>query len=239
MNYIYGPVKSRRLGLSLGLSITPHKYCMFNCVYCQLKQTTKFTLERKEYIKTQEVLKEIEQFFKNYKDSQQIDYVTISGSGEPLLNSSIKDIISGISKITKIPLALITNSALLYDPKVRTDILELDLILPSLDAVTQDVFEKIDRPFSSNIKVYDIINGLIALRKEFRGKIWLEIMLVKGINDDLDYIQNFKTVVGKIKPDKIQLNIPSRPPSENWVKSPLPRRLKKIKEILGINCELI
>ena len=212
---------------------------MFDCVYCQLKRTTKFTSERKEYVKVQAVLSELEQFFKNYKDSQKIDYVTISGSGEPLLNSSIKNIILGIRQLTKTPVALITNSVLLSDPKVRSDILEPDLILPSLDAVTQDVFEKIDRPFSSNIKVYDIINGLIALRKEFKGKIWLEIMLVKGINDDLEYIQNFKTIIGKIKPDKVQINIPSRPPSEDWVKHPLPRRLRKIKEILGINCELI
>jgi wyosine [tRNA(Phe)-imidazoG37] synthetase (radical SAM superfamily) len=239
MNYIYGPVKSRRLGSSLGVSVTPYKYCLLDCVYCQLKKTTKLTTIRKEYIKAGDVLLEVDKFLENHQDQEKIDYITISGSGEPLLNSAVKDIISGIRKLTKIPIALITNSVLLTDLDVRKDILDLDLIVPSLDAVTQEVFEKIDKPCDSNIKIYDVIKGLISLRKEFRGKIWLEIMLVRGINDELDYIQNFKTVIRKIKPDKIHLNIPSRPPSEPWVRMPTPQKLKEIKSFLGKDCELI
>lgn len=239
MNYVYGPIVSRRLGSSLGLSIIPYKYCPLNCIYCQLKKTSKFKLERKEYVKARDVLLELNQFFKDYPDYKKIDYVTISGSGEPLLNSKIKDIILGIKKLTSIPVALITNSILLRDPSVRSEILDLDLIVPSLDAFTQDLFEKIDRPFDSQIKIKEAINSLIALRKEFKGKIWLEIMLIRDINDDLEYFRRFKEAILEIKPDKIQLNLPCRPPSESWVKVPTIERLKKIQSILGKNCELV
>lgn len=239
MNHIYGPVSSRRLGVSLGVSVTPYKYCPFNCIYCQLKHTTKFTLERKEYVKAEVIVSEIAQFLKEHPDHKKIDYITFSGSGEPLLNSRIKSIIDGIKKLTNIAVALITNSILLHDKRVRKDILNADLILPSLDAVTQDIFQKIDRPIDSRIKIEDIINGLIELRQEFKGRIWLETMLVKDINDGIEYAKKFKEIADKIKPDKIQLNIPSRPPCEIWVKAPKFQRLKKIQSILGKNCELI
>jgi wyosine [tRNA(Phe)-imidazoG37] synthetase (radical SAM superfamily) len=239
MNYIYGPVKSRRLGASLGITITPFKYCPLDCVYCQLKRTTKFTSQRQEYIKADAILSELSQFLKNHPDYKKIDYITLSGSGEPLLNSAVKDIILRIKEFSSIPVALITNSVLLADEQVRRELLDLDLILPSLDAFTQDIFEKIDRPADKNIKVEDIIEGLVSLRKEFKGKIWLEIMVVKDLNDDLEYMQRFKEVLQRIGPDKIQLNIPSRPPSESWVKIPSQQRLKAIKAILGKTCELI
>lgn len=239
MNYIYGPIKSRRLGESLGVITTPYKYCSLNCIYCQLKKTTKFTVERKEYVKPQSIVLELSQFLKGCPGSATIDYITLSGSGEPLLNSKIKDIISGIGALTPLPIAVITNSVLLPDAGTRRDILEADLIVPSLDAVTKDVFEKIDRPFNDTIKIEDIIRGLIALRQEFRGKIWLEIMLVKDLNDDLGYMEQFKEVIEQINPDKIQLNIPSRPPSESWVKIPPFDKLKKIQSLLGERCELL
>lgn len=239
MNYIYGPVQSRRLGLSLGITITPFKYCLLDCVYCQLKKTTKFTLRREEYVKADVVLSELSQFLTDYPDYKKIDYITLSGSGEPLLNSAIKDIISGIKKLTKIPVALITNSVLLTDAQVRQDILELDLILPSLDAVTQDVFKRIDRPFNSDIKIENIIDALASLRREFKGKIWLEVMIVRDINDGLEYANQFREVIQGIDPDKVHVNIPSRPPSESWVKMPLVNKLDQIKEILGKDCELI
>lgn len=239
MNYIYGPVKSRRLGESLGIITTPYKYCSLDCIYCQLKKTTKFTVERKEYVKSQAIVLELSQYLKDHPDSTAVDYITLSGSGEPLLNSKVKNIISGIRALTPLRIAVITNSVLLSDARTRSDILDADLIVPSLDAFTQEVFEKIDRPFNATIKIEDIIGGLIALRREFTGKIWLEIMLIKDINDDLAYIEDFKDIIEKINPDKIQLNVASRPPSESWVKIPPLDKLKKIKSILGKRCELL
>ncbi|MFC1709454.1 radical SAM protein [Candidatus Omnitrophota bacterium] len=239
MNHIYGPVQSRRLGSSLGITITPFKYCLLDCVYCQLKKTTNFTSERKEFIRASVILSELEQFLKDYPEYKQIDYIALSGSGEPLLNSALKDIIPGIKKLTQIPVALITNSVLLRDEQVRRDILGLDLIMPSLDAVTQEVFERIDRPFDSKINIGDIIDALVSLRKEFKGKIWLEIMMIKDLNDDLGYIKKFKESVKRINPDKIHINIPSRPPSEAWVKIPTSQKLNTIQSVLGTDCEII
>jgi len=239
MHYLYGPVSSRRLGRSLGIITTPYKYCSLDCVYCQLKKTTKLTLERKEYIKTRAILTEVAHFLQEDPEGSTIDFITFSGAGEPLLNSKIKEIIQGIRALTAVPIAIITNATLLVNKTVRDDIADADLIVPSLDAYTQDVFEKIDRPFSDSIQVGDIIKSLIALRKEFKKQLWLEIMLVHGINDDLEYVKGFKEVIERIQPDKIQLNVVSRPPAESWVKSPSRDRLKKIAAILGDRCEFL
>lgn len=239
MNHIYGPVTSRRLGTSLGVSITPHKYCMFNCVYCQLKSTSTFTLKRRVFVKPGIVLDELSELLSRNPLQGNINYVTISGSGEPLLHSKIQDIIEGIKRLTPIPVAVITNSALLMSAKVRSEVRSADLIVPSLDAFTQDLFEKIDRPCSARINIGAIIEGLIALRNEFHGKIWLEIMMVKGLNDNFEYMERFKEIIERIQPDKIHLNVPSRPPAELWVRIPSPARLKKIQSLLGSTCEIL
>lgn len=236
MRYLYGPVKSRRLGLSLGVSLTPHKTCSFDCVYCQLGKTTLLTQERKDYINTEEILSELKGFLQN--NVQPCDYISLSGYGEPLLNSGINKLIREIKALTSIPVVLITNASLFIEPGARRDVLEADLLVPSLDALTQEVFEKIDRP-AAGIRIEDIISGLIALRREFKGKIYLEIMLVEGINDSLEYAYKFKEVIEKINPDKVQLNIPVRSTAEDWVRPPEKERLREIKDILGSRCEII
>lgn len=239
MKYIYGPVKSRRLGLSLGMSIIPRKVCNFDCVYCQLGKTTNKTDERKEYVKVEDVIAELKEFLLGHKDeSSNLNYITLSGSGEPTLNIKIGELILEIKKISTLPIAVITNSSLLIDEKVRKALLNADLILPSLDAAVHDIFEKINQPLQ-NFKIEDIIEGLIRLRKEFRGKIWLEVMLVRGINDSLGHIKKLKEALTRINPDKIQLNSPVRTTTQDWVR-PLERKaLEKIKEILGDKCEII
>jgi len=240
MRYIYGPVKSRRLGLSLGITLTPQKVCSFDCVYCQLGKTAGKVSARKAYLDIKDILAE----FKGYLESPEYklnppEYISLSGFGEPTLNIDISKLIAQIKKlVTRIPLVLITNSSLFSQIQARSDVLEADVIIPSLDAVTQDIFEQIDRPLS-DIKIEDIIRGLIALRKEFKGKIFLEIMLVKDINDSLDYAYKFKQAAQKINPDKIQLNIPARSTAESWVKPPDKERLLEIKEILGPKCEIV
>ena len=236
MRYIYGPVRSRRLGLSLGVSLTPHKTCSFDCVYCQLGKTTLLTQERKNYINTDEILSELKGFLRN--NVQPCDYISLSGYGEPLLNAGIQKLIRGIKGLTSIPVVLITNASFFVEPAIRQEICDADLLIPSLDAVTQDVFEKIDRP-APGIKIEDILSGLIALRGEFKGRIYLEIMLVKDINDSLVYAAKFKEAIAMINPDKVQLNIPARSTTEGWVRPPEKERLKEIKAVLGDTCEII
>jgi len=239
MKYIYGPVKSRRIGFSLGLSLTPYKVCSFDCVYCQLGKTTNLTLDVKEYISVSDIIDELKLWLsQNSAQVKALDYITISGSGEPTLNIKMAELIGQIRNLCDRPIALITNSTLLYDFDIRRACLGVDLIVPSLDAATQDILERIDRP-ATPVKIEKIIEGLVALRKEFRGKIWLEIMLVKGINDDIRYIKKFLPVIELINPDKIQLNSPVRTSSELNILSVVRPKLEKIKDILGDKCEII
>ncbi len=239
MKYIYGPVKSRRLGLSLGLSLTPYKICNFNCIYCQLGKTNELTGARKEYIKTEEILNELKSWLgNNIQEAKNLNYITISGSGEPTLNTKIGEVIREIKKITTIPIAVITNASLLNDAEVRSSLLGADSIVPSLDTVLPEIFSQINRPHR-DIKIDEIINGLVSLRNEFRGKIWLEVMLVRGVNDELAQIRKLKYVIDKINPDKIQLNSPLRTTAEENVLPVDIKKLKKIKNILGDKCEII
>lgn len=239
MKYIYGPLKSRRLGFSLGASLTPYKICNFDCIYCQLGKAKDFKTARGEYIKTEDILSELVFWLKdNKEEAQKLDYITISGLGEPTLNIKIGEIINGIKEITAIPLAVITNASLLSDAIVRSELLNSDLIVPSLDAADPKTFALINRP-GPGIKIERIINGLIALRKEYRGKIWLEVMLVRGVNDNLRQIKILKDIIDKINPDRIQLNSPLRRTAEDNVLAPESKRLERIKQILGDKCELI
>jgi wyosine [tRNA(Phe)-imidazoG37] synthetase (radical SAM superfamily) len=238
MKYLYGPVKSRRLGNSLGISLTPYKTCDFDCIYCQLGKTSNLTVERKEYIEVNRIIDEFKTWLESRKDvSQDLAYITLSGSGEPTLNAKFSELIAELRKLTPLKIAVLTNASLLSDQEVRRQLLGADLIVPSLDAVTQILFAKIDRPHPG-INIEDVVNGLIALRREFRGKIWLEVMLVKGINDDIRHIRKLKEVIERINPDKVQLNSPVRTTSEEGVFPVAKSKLKKIKAILGEKVEI-
>ncbi|MCK4648231.1 radical SAM protein, partial [bacterium] len=242
MRYIFGPVPSRRLGISLGVDLVPYKTCTFNCIYCQLGRTTNYTLKRKEYIKTQKVLKELKEKLANWRTDklakQKINYITLSGSGEPTLNVKIGEIISGIKKMTSIPVAVLTNGSLLYRKEVRDSLKKADLVIPSLDAASAKIFKRINRPVKT-LKVEKIIKGLVDFEKEYRGKIWLEIMLVKGINDRKEEIEKLKRAIAKIKPDRVQLNTVARPPCEKFAKALSKGELEKIKNLLGPPTEVI
>jgi wyosine [tRNA(Phe)-imidazoG37] synthetase (radical SAM superfamily) len=227
------------LGLSLGVSLASSKICTFNCIYCQQGRTQETTLERKEYAKIEEVLVELKSWLQNSASAvNELNYITISGLGEPTLNIKIADFISEVKKITTVPLAVITNASLLSIPGARQAILGADLVIPTLNTVRPEVFYGICRPHQG-IRIDDIIQGLASLRKEFHGKIWLEVMLVKGLNDSLEQIRQLKETIGQISPDKIQLNSPVRATAEENILPAGKKKLEKIKEILGDNCEIV
>lgn len=239
MKNIYGPVNSRRLGASLGINLIPYKTCSFNCIYCQLGSTRECTIERREYIPQAEILAELKLWLDIHPaEAKEINYISFSGSGEPTLYDKIGQLATQIKKITNAPLAIITNSSLLSSASVRRELLEVELIVPSLDAVTKDLFERVDRPHA-NLRIEEVIEGLINLGKEFKGKIWLETMLIKGMNDDLRQIRKLKETLDMIKPDKIHLNSPVRMTAEANILGVDKKKLVKIKEILGDNCEII
>ena len=239
MRYIYGPLKSRRLGFSLGVSLTPYKICNFDCIYCQLGKTDCFAAARKEFVLAEDVIRELKVWLENRQaELKQLNFITISGAGEPTLSHAIGEVISSIKKLTNVPVAVITNASLLNHEEIRKSLLSADLIVPSLDAAAQEVFAKIDRPYE-NIKVGEIIQGLVDLRKEFIGKIWLEVMIVSGLNDDLAQARKLKKAIERIKPDKIQINSPVRVTTEKNILPASNKRLEEIKEILGDKCEII
>ncbi len=206
--HLFGPVPSRRLGMSLGVDLVPHKVCTLNCIYCECGASTNLTTERKEYVSYYEIIKELNDFF---SENEKPDYITFSGAGEPTLNINIGKVIDYIkNNYPEVPIAVLTNGSLFNDKKVRQELLKADLILPSLDASTEKAFKKIDRP-SKKLNIEEYIQGLINFRNEFNGTIWLEIMILPGINDDLENLEGLKDAILKINPDKIQLNTLDRP----------------------------
>lgn len=235
--YLFGPVPSRRLGMSLGVDLVPRKVCSLDCVYCEVGETTKLTLERKEYILFDKVVAELSHYFKNNPDP---DYITFSGSGEPTLNSRIGDVLQFI-KQTKptIPVAVLTNGTLLFDPEVRGELKGADVVLPSLDAATNPVFHKINRPVPGfDIEKY--IQGLIDFRREFNGKIWLEIFILPGFNFAETELKKLEQAIVKINPDSIQLNTLDRPGTVADLHSASREELEKIVQLWNFkNIEII
>ena len=233
--HIYGPVPSRRLGYSLGVDILPFKTCSLDCIYCQLGTTERKTVQRKKYFDVDVILGQIKNLIAS---EQRIDYITFSGSGEPTLNVFIGILIREIKKNTSIPVAVLTNSTLLSQKSVRNALSDADLVVPSLDAATQKNFDRINRPHSS-LKIRQVIEGLKNFRQEFSGKIWLEILLVKGVNDSPAHIKKLKKAISKINPDKIQLNTVVRPPAENSALPLSPQELDKIREFFGKKADVV
>ncbi len=232
---VYGPVPSRRLGYSLGVDIVPFKVCSFDCVYCQLGRTTELTVDRAEYVDADEIVNQVAD---SVSSGSRIDYISFSGSGEPTLNSQIGELISRLKGKTSIPVAVITNGSLLSDVRVRRDLREADLIVPSLDAAEEDTFQKVNRPHPS-LHVAEIIEGLKSLKREVRGRVWLESMLVRGFNDQPSEIARLKEAIARIGPEKIQLNTVVRPPSENVAEPVCQDVLDRVKGTLGFRCEVV
>jgi wyosine [tRNA(Phe)-imidazoG37] synthetase (radical SAM superfamily) len=236
LKYVFGPVPSRRLGRSLGIDLVPYKTCSFDCIYCDLGRTTCKTISRQSYVSPKEAQEELELCLSVLEKKP--DYITLSGSGEPTLNIRIREIILRIKEITSTPVAVLTNSSLLSLDEVKRNLSEADVVLPSLDAITPALFEYMNRPHAS-LSVEGIISGLIQFRKQYRGQIWLEILFCRGVNDGEEEIEEFKGVIEKMKPDRVQLNTTVRPPAEDFV-FPLDwAQLEEIRERLGEKAEII
>ncbi len=234
--YIFGPVPSRRLGRSLGVDLVPYKTCTFDCIYCDLGRTSHKTVSRQLHVSPEEMGRELELSLSILEKKP--DYITLSGSGEPTLNQNIGEIIHTIKDLTSIPVAVLTNGSLLSIEEVRNELLEADLVLPSLDAVTPFIFEAINRPHPS-LRVGDIISGLVQLRKKFRQQIWLEILFCRGINDDKEEIGKLKEAVERIQPDRVQLNTAARPPAEDFAFPLTLTQLEEIRNKFGDKAEVV
>ncbi len=208
--YTFGPVPSRRLGLSLGIDVIPMKTCTLSCRYCQIGATPCTTLERREYVPADVVVREVEAAIAR---GPRPDWLTFSGSGEPTLNSALGVMIRRVKALTDIPVGVITNSTLMGEPAVRRDLLNADAVMPSLDAARDETFRRVCRPHP-DLRVAAIIEGLAAFRREYHGRIWLEILFVRGLNDSPEDIDALLDAVELIQPDAVHLNTVVRPPAE-------------------------
>jgi wyosine [tRNA(Phe)-imidazoG37] synthetase (radical SAM superfamily) len=206
MGYLFGPVLSRRLGLSMGVDLLKYKTCNLDCVYCELGRTSCLTSCRSRFVPRQKVLKEIQ-----LRRSEPFDHLTFAGSGEPTLSLDLGEVITEAKKMVASPVAVITNSTLLISPSLRKEVASADVVLPSLDAASQEAFSAINRP-AAGLHADEMIQGLRDFRREFSGEIWLEVMLVHGINDH--EAERIAKAAESIGPDRIQLNTVVRPPAE-------------------------
>ncbi len=231
--HVFGPVASRRLGRSLGIDLVPHKTCTYDCLYCQVGLTTEKTAERQGWISVDDIMAELKGKLLTTKP----DCITLSGSGEPTLYIHCGKLIAEIKKITDAPVAVITNGSLLWIPEVRKELLDADIVMPSLDAGDTETFAKINRP-APEVTFDKMLQGLIDFRKEYKGKYWLEVFLIAGLNDSEEHIAKIAECVRKINPDRAQINTISRPPAENVV--PLSQqRMEEIAKKIGENAEVI
>ena len=233
--YVYGPVPSRRLGLSLGIDIVPAKVCTLDCVYCQIGRTTERSTDRRDFFDVREVLSELEGVLAG---GVQADFVTIGGSGEPTLNARLGELIDGIREVTDIPLAIITNGTLLFRADVRADCAKADVVVPSLDAGDAATFELVNRP-APDISIEKLVSGLAAFREVFSGQIWLEVFLIEGANTSPEQLVVLRSHIERIRPDKIQLNSAVRPVAEEGIEALSRDRLEAIARQLGENCEIV
>jgi len=206
MGYLFGPVLSRRLGLSLGVDLLRYKTCNLDCVYCELGKTRCKVCARERFVPPDKVLREIKS-----RADEDFDHLTFAGSGEPTLSLDLGEIINRSKEMVNAPIAVITNSTLLTSKKVREEVAAADVVLPTLDAATQATFQKVNRP-PNDLLIGQIIEGLRAFRLEFSGEIWLEVMLVKDMNDH--EAEQISKAVDSINPDRVQLNTVVRPPAE-------------------------
>ena len=234
MSYIFGPVPSRRLGLSLGVDLIPHKTCTFDCLYCEVGRTTNRTITSSPFAPVDEILHQIG----NRLAECSPDVITLAGSGEPTLHSEIHHIISGIRKLTDTRIVILTNGSLFWDGAVRERVLGADLIMPTLSSAVSSTFQTIHRPHP-DLTLDRIVDGLKQLRAEFDGLIYLEVILLAGINDTEEEVRALKPLIRQIQPEKIQLNTVVRPPADPCAKALDSKRLEEIKLFLGERAEIV
>ncbi|MCA1901778.1 MAG: radical SAM protein [Candidatus Hydrogenedens sp.] len=234
MNYVFGPVYSRRLGKSLGIDTVPFKTCSQDCIYCQLGPTTCKSLERASFCSPEVIIKELLQKLQTSKT----DYITLAGSGEPTLCLELGQVISKIKKVTSIPVVVLTNGLLMSRQEVREELKQADVVCPSLDAGNEYVFQRVNRPVPG-IDFDTFLNGLIEFRKEYEGQIWLEVLLVRGITDTKDEVIQIAQCSARINPDRIHLNTVTRPPADSSISGLTVPELEEFSSLFTPTAEVI
>jgi wyosine [tRNA(Phe)-imidazoG37] synthetase (radical SAM superfamily) len=234
MNHIFGPVNSRRLGRSLGVDLFQEKICTLNCIYCEVGATTRLTCDRAEYTPAKDIISEIDRFCQDHDRVDELDFITVTASGEPTLHSAFGEIIFHLKESTAKPIAVLTNGTTLHDSKIRQETAQADVVIPSLDSASLSGFRKIDRP-AACLDLQRIIEGLVTFSHQYNGKLWLEILFVRGINDSDEEVRALCGVADRMRIDRIQLNTVARPPLEAFARPLGKRRMAEIAECFQKN----
>jgi len=228
---VFGPVPSRRLGRSLGIDPVPLKTCNWNCVYCQLGRTRRWCRERQEFITPRTILNDLEKALAEHP-AETIDWVTFVGGGEPTLHSGLGWLIRRAKERTNLPVAVITNGSLLSDPGVRDELFAADVVLPSLDAGTPNLYRRLNRP-APVFRFERQLEGLVRFGEQTPGRVWLEVMLVHGMNDNEAALHAIAACIDTVRPDEVHLMLPLRPAAEAWVRPPDAAAIERALSILG------
>lgn len=237
MEFVFGPVPSRRLGNSLGINLVPHKICSFDCLYCEVGKTTELTLDRQSFFDPEQLIQSVHTAYADYKDM--LSVVTLTGAGEPTLNMDLGDIIKQLKSFIQHPLAILTNSSLIDQPAVQNELLQLDIVVPSLDAVTPSLFESINKPHPAQ-NLDRLIDEFISFSNRFTGKLFPEVLILKGINDSPSEIEQIASVLIQCRYNTVHLNTAFRPPAYSTAMALSDTELLDISmqfRSLGVNIE--
>jgi wyosine [tRNA(Phe)-imidazoG37] synthetase (radical SAM superfamily) len=233
MSYVFGPVPSRRLGRSLGIDTVPFKTCSYDCVYCQLGRTTTLTTTRRNFVPVQEVVREVRAGLDTAPD-----ILTLSGSGEPTLYTDLGETIDRLHALCEIPVAVLTNGSLLGREDVRREVAKADLAIPSLDAGSEETFQAVNRP-SADLTFEETVEGLHAFAASYTGRIWLEVFLLDGLNDQPEELESIARLASKAHPEKIQINTVARPTAEGFARPISRERMQAIATMFTPTAEVI
>lgn len=233
---VFGPVPSRRLGMSLGVDLLWPKTCSLDCVYCECGPTTVHTATRQRFRDPDEVLRQVRERLEELETPP--DYLTLAGSGEPTLHSDMGYILEKLRQMDAGKTAVLTNGTLAYDAVVRNELCLADVVIPSLDAVSEDIFRKINRPVKG-LSAGAMVQGLKELRAQFSGRLVLEILLVAGLNDGAEELAKLIKASSEIKPELVQINTVVRPPAVEGFRAVPPDQLERIAALFEVPTEVI
>jgi wyosine [tRNA(Phe)-imidazoG37] synthetase (radical SAM superfamily) len=229
-NHIFGPVLSRRLGLSLGIDLIPFKTCSYDCAYCECGHTTDKTITRQDFFPADEVMAELRGVLAS---RPHLDSITLAGSGEPTLSCSLGPVIAFVKReYPKYTLSVLTNGSLLTRRDVQDELLPSDRVIPTLTTGSQQTFERIHNPHPS-LKVASIIDGMVQFRSRYEGAIWLEVFIIPSLNTTDKELAGLREAIDRIDPDHIQLNTLDRPAAEGWVEAASDAELERVSRGLG------
>lgn len=236
---VFGPVRSRRLGVSLGVNNIPYKVCSYSCVYCQLGRTLRLSVERRPYSSPGVVVEAVARALEEYGGP--VDYVTFVPDGEPTLDTMLEDDVEALRRELGVRVAVLTNASLLWLPDVRRGLLGADLVSVKVDAVHEEAWRRVDRPHPS-LELGKVLEGVRGFAREYGGRLLTETMLVKGLNDSTEEIEAVADFVASLEPWRAYVAVPTRPPAEPWVEPAGAEAVTGLHEALrerGVDAELL